>query len=206
MVFLRGEPIEIYDPLGLVVSSIPRGLTILTDTIPGGDRPSVVCTDTVENVPRGTLVLRPRTLALGIGCNRGTSLEEIQAFLDQMLAQRGLSRSSIFILGTTEVKQDEPGILSLARVLGLGIEFYDKTSLNSVTTIENPSKMVEKHLGVKSVCEAAAILASNNGDLIVPKMKQGNVTLAVARKPIGCLSSGPAPEISTTWPAGPLTC
>jgi cobalt-precorrin 5A hydrolase len=53
--------------------------------------------------------------------------------------------------------------------------------------------MVEKHLGVKSVCEAAAILASNNGNLIVPKMKQGNVTLAVARKQIDCLSSGPAP-------------
>ncbi len=195
MAILQKKPIDIHDPYGLVTLHLPHGLAMLTPGIPGGDRPSVVCTDTTENVPRGTLVLRPRTLALGIGCNRGTSLGEIQAFLEQMLAQRGLSRSSIFTLGTTVVKQDEPGILSLARVMGLGIEFYDKPSLNSVTTIENPSKMVEKHLGVKSVCEAAAILASNNGNLIVPKMKQGNVTLAVARKPIDCLSSGPVPGI-----------
>ena len=193
MAFLQGEPVEIHDPYGLVAPHIPPGLTLLTAGIPRGDRPSVVCTDTTENVPRETLVLRPGTLALGIGCNRNTRLDEIQTFLDQMLEQKRLSRSSIFALGTTVVKQDEQGILALARILGLGTEFYDKTTLNSVTTIENPSKMVEKHLGVKSVCEAAAILASNNGNLIVPKMKQGNVTLAVARKPIDCLSSGPAP-------------
>ena len=195
MAFLLGEPVELHDPYGLVAPHIPQGLATLTAGIPGENRPSVVCTDSTKNVPRGTLVLRPQILAVGIGCNRGTTLGEIQAFLDQMLKLRGLSRSSIFTLGTTEVKQDEQGILSLAHLLGRGIEFYDKPTLNSVTTIENPSKMVEKHLGVKSVCEAAAILASNNGNLIVPKMKQGNVTLAVARKPIDCLSSGPAPEM-----------
>ncbi|ACN13349.1 CbiG [Desulforapulum autotrophicum HRM2] len=193
MAFLQGEPVEVHDPYGLVMPHIPHGLAILTTGIPEKDRPSVVCTDTTENVPRETLVLRPQILALGIGCNRGTSLDEIQAFLDQMLRLKGLSRSSIFTIGTTEVKQDEQGILSLAHTLGRDIKFYDKPTLNSVTTIENPSKMVEKHLGVKSVCEAAAILASNNGNLIVPKMKQGNVTLAVARKQIDCLSSGPAP-------------
>jgi cobalt-precorrin 5A hydrolase len=41
--------------------------------------------------------------------------------------------------------------------------------------------MVEKHLGVKSVCEAAAILASNQGTLIVPKHTTPNVTVAIAR-------------------------
>jgi cobalt-precorrin 5A hydrolase len=138
------------------------------------------------NVPRGTIVLRPPTLALGIGCNRGTSMDEIQAFLTLVFQEQGLSSASIFTIGTTEVKNDEQGILFLAKILGLDIKFYDKPTLNSVTTIENPSAMVEKHLGVKSVCEASAILASNNGQLIVPKMKKGNVTLAVAQKPTGC--------------------
>lgn len=187
MAFLQGESVEIVDPFGIVFPHIPDGLAILTTRIPGGNSPAVVCTDTRINVPRETLVLRPKTLAVGIGCNRGTSMDEIQAFLTRAFQEKGLSPASVFTLGTTEVKQDEQGILSLAKMLGLGIKFYDKPTLNSVTTIENPSKIVEKHLGVKSVCEASAILASNNGQLIVPKMKKGNVTLAVARKPTDCL-------------------
>ena len=35
-------------------------------------------------------------------------------------------------------------------------------------------------MGTKSVCEAAAILASNQGKLIAPKAKTRNVTLALA--------------------------
>ena len=45
----------------------------------------------------------------------------------------------------------------------------------------NPSSVVEKHVGVESVCEAAAILASRNGRLIVPKQSTQNVTVAIAR-------------------------
>jgi cobalt-precorrin 5A hydrolase len=48
--------------------------------------------------------------------------------------------------------------------------------------------MVEKHLGVKSVCEAAAILSAassrdkSGGNLIVTKQKNRDVTIAVAIK------------------------
>ncbi len=53
-------------------------------------------------------------------------------------------------------------------------------NLNSVKSIKTPSKIVEKHLGVKSVCEAAAILSANHGKLILPKKKNKDVTIAVA--------------------------
>ena len=79
------------------------------------------------------------------------------------------------------VKSGESGLLALALSLDVPLRFYDKDTLNSVENIQNPSKTVEKFLGVKSVCEAAAILASHNGKLVVPKIKQGNATLAVAR-------------------------
>jgi cobalt-precorrin 5A hydrolase len=153
----------------------------------------VFCDWRTETVSRETLVLRPRVLAVGVGCNRHTPVKTILAFYKAVLAHAGISRHSVFTLATSDIKKDEPGILALAESLGLPIRFYDNPRLSSVKTIQTPSKMVETHIGVKSVCEAAAILASNNGNLIVPKMKQGNVTLAVARKPIDCLSSGPAP-------------
>jgi cobalt-precorrin 5A hydrolase len=40
--------------------------------------------------------------------------------------------------------------------------------------------MVEKHMGVKSVCEAAAQLATKTNRLLVKKQKSLNATLAVA--------------------------
>lgn len=191
MAFLQGESIEIQDSFGLVYPHIPEQSGILRENTPSGTRAAVICSDTITHVPRGTLVLRPPTLSVGIGCNRGTSLEEIQSLLYEVFEEKALCLNSIFTLATTDVKMDEDGILSLGKSLGLSIRFYDRLSLNSVTTIENPSRVVEKYLGVKSVCEAAAILASNRGRLIVPKVKLGNVTLAVARKSTDFLLSEP---------------
>ena len=46
--------------------------------------------------------------------------------------------------------------------------------------VPNPSDTVKKHVGTPSVCEAAAILGSNHGKLIVPKIKGKNFTVALA--------------------------
>jgi cobalt-precorrin 5A hydrolase len=52
--------------------------------------------------------------------------------------------------------------------------------------------MVEKHIGVKSVCEAAALLATYRGRLLVPKQKTANVTVAVAADGYSSSASDPA--------------
>jgi cobalt-precorrin 5A hydrolase len=85
-------------------------------------------------------------------------------------------------LASINLKADEPGLLALAEALGLPLYFYAKEELNQVKDIKNPSSMVEKHIGVKSVCEAAAILAAQSGTLVAPKQTTPNVTVAIARK------------------------
>jgi cobalt-precorrin 5A hydrolase len=180
MVFLNGAKMEVYDPADLIIKSIPRRF-IRGQGIPETGA-GVACTWKTINVSRETIVLRPRILSVGIGCNRNTPMAVIHEFLKLVLAGEGLSLNSVFTLATTEVKNDEKGLLSLGAMLNLPIRFYDKNQLNSVDTIETPSKMVEKHLGVKSVCEAAAILASQKGRLIVAKKKNRDVTIAVAIK------------------------
>jgi len=84
--------------------------------------------------------------------------------------------------------------LELSDKMQIKIDFYSNKELNSVETIKTPSQIVEKHLGVKSVCEAAAILSSSSmhhaqttqgkldGKLIVLKQKNKDVTIAVAIK------------------------
>jgi cobalt-precorrin 5A hydrolase len=180
MAILKAEPVDVYDPKNFICPLLPkktRHSQVWTEPKIG-----VACTWKTINVPRETLVLRPKILSVGIGCNRGTSLDELYGFLEAVFTVEKLSLNAVFTLATTEVKQDEPGLLALANRLGLPLKFYNKNQLNSVDTIETPSQMVEKHLGVKSVCEAAAILSAERGRLIVPKKKNKDVTIAVAIK------------------------
>jgi cobalt-precorrin 5A hydrolase len=92
-----------------------------------------------------------------------------------------LATQSLCCLATVDLKSDEPGLQKLAEDLNLPLHFYGRDALTRVDTIQSPSAMVEKHVGVKSVCEAAAILAAQNGNLIVPKHTTPNVTVAIAR-------------------------
>lgn len=180
MVFLKGGRLAVHDPLNCLQEQIPQ------EFISGQGIPKtgtgVVCTWKTVNVPRETLVLRPRVLSVGMGCNRHTPVEIIQDLLMEVFKKEWLSLNSVYTLATTDLKKNEPGFLLLAERLGLPWIFYDNLQLNSVDTIQTPSLMVEKHIGVKSVCEAAAILAADRGRLIVPKQKNRDVTLAVALK------------------------
>jgi cobalt-precorrin 5A hydrolase len=46
--------------------------------------------------------------------------------------------------------------------------------------VPNPSPVVESHMGVSSVCEAAALLLSGAPELLLEKRSSGRVTLAAA--------------------------
>lgn len=208
MTLLRGQKVGLYDPYGLLADDIARWPDCFVpvasaDAFLGPHQkevPSfreapagVVVSDRIETVLPQVLVLRPKTLAAGIGCNRGTDQAEIEALLMKVLHTHGLAIQSLACLATIDIKADEAGIMGLARKLNLKVRFYGKDDLGRVETIETPSTMVEKHVGVKSVCEAAAILATENGRLIVPKQTTPNVTLAMARH--ASISSAPDPVI-----------
>ena len=59
------------------------------------------------------------------------------------------------------------------------VVFFTAEQLAQVE-VPNPSTTVQKHVGTPSVCEAAAILGSNHGKLIIPKVKGKNWTAALA--------------------------
>ncbi len=128
---------------------------------------------------RSWLVIRPRCLAAGMGCRRGATAEEIKELLHRTLTENNLSLFSLDRLASIEAKSGEAGLLEAARELNLKTEFFGKTALNSVEA-PNPSARVEEKMGVKSVCEAAAILASKGGKLLAEKTKSAKATCAVA--------------------------
>ncbi|CAN2040890.1 cobalt-precorrin 5A hydrolase [Candidatus Magnetomoraceae bacterium gMMP-15] len=174
MAFLTGKKVFFYDPYQLLVDAVKEsGIK--------KDGPGVFIDDVVTDIPKQSLILRPKTLTAGIGCNRNTDKEEIKSLLFKTLKRFNLAQNSLKYIATITIKKDEQGISELAKELNLQIKYFDKEELNKVDNIQSPSAMVEKHIGVKSVCEAAAILAANQGKLIVPKQITKNATVAIAR-------------------------
>jgi cobalt-precorrin 5A hydrolase len=127
------------------------------------------------------VLFRPGTLVVGIGCNRGTGAEEIEAAVRSALKRNGLAMSSLRKLATVDIKRNEIGLLDFARKLGVTAEYFPAEELDAVVGVPNPSSVVHGWVGSMGVCEPAALLASGMGTLIVPKTKTYNVTVAVAR-------------------------
>jgi cobalt-precorrin 5A hydrolase len=174
MAFLNKKPVGLVDPYRFF-----RDKTTFFQ--PETAEPKVIIDDRLVMTGPCDLMLRPGTLVAGIGCNRGTEKQEIRDLLFETLEQNRLAKKSLAFIASVDVKQDETGILDLADELNLPLRFFSRDELNTVKNIETPSLTVEKHMGVKSVCEAAAILGSDRGTLIVPKRKSTNATVAVAR-------------------------
>ena len=132
-------------------------------------------------VPNGMLELHfvPMIAALGFGlAHHPDDYEDIYDEIDEAMSQIGMLPCYKRYC-TIDVKQDEEFCAMLVDDLGEDLVFYTAEELAKVE-VPNPSKTVQKHVGTPSVCEAAAILGSNNGKLIVPKMKGKNWTAALA--------------------------
>lgn len=192
MAFLRQEPVWLFDPRGLFKDIIDdrrvdRINVLEAMPAPGGSnvrqRVGIYVDDRVVALEDEVLVLRPPTLAAGIGCNRGTDMLEIKELMVSVFTDRNLSVSSLRSLASIDLKADETGLLTLSRSEKIPIFFFSREELNNVGNIQTPSEAVRRAVGVKSVCEAAAILAAGHGELIIPKQKTRNATLAVARTP-----------------------
>ena len=126
------------------------------------------------------LILRPRNLVLGIGCNSGTAANEIEAVVTANLKRLFLSRQSVCAVATATAKEEEPGLKAFAAALGVPLRCYGSEELNSVTAPSPPSPHALAAIGATGVAEPAALLASAGGRLLLTKVKSGNVTLAIA--------------------------
>jgi cobalt-precorrin 5A hydrolase len=126
------------------------------------------------------VVLRPRCLSVGIGCNRKTPASEIVQAVRDVFSRYRLAPKAIRTLASVDVKEDEAGLREAAQRFEVPILFFSRETLRG-QRVPNPSPVVHRHIGVSSVCEAAALMAARNGRLIVEKQKTPNVTVAVAK-------------------------
>ena len=197
MALLTGQPVALHDPYDMVAPRLPGDRIMPLDATAPDHCDAGVFVDHMRlDLPPQVLILRPGSLVAGMGCNRGTEMQEMHDLLEKTLATHHLALSSLRALASVDLKADEPGLLALAASLGIPLSTFSRERLGGMTHVPTPSAMVEKHIGVKSVCEAAALLATRRGRLIVPKQKTANVTVAVAAD--GYTSSASAPGDRST--------
>jgi cobalt-precorrin 5A hydrolase len=128
------------------------------------------------------LVLRPKNLVLGIGCNKGTRAEEIAEVVGAQLKRLFLSLKSVAVIGTAAAKREEAGLLAFAGEYGIPLRCFESAELNAVAVPSPPSAHALDAIGARGVAEPAALLAAGSGRLLLKKVRSGNVTLAVVEK------------------------
>jgi cobalt-precorrin 5A hydrolase/precorrin-3B C17-methyltransferase len=184
---LDGEPVRLDSNATWPLPAFPPNVRVSpsTDGDPGhGNR--ILVTDEMAPADGRTVVLRPPSLAVGVGASRGVSAAEVLSLIDRVLEEAGVSPLSVAALATVDAKADEPGIVEAAARRGWPLVSYPAAVLAAVA-VPNPGAAALAAVGTPSVAEAAAL---TRGDVLVAgKHKSAMATAAVARiRPRGRLA------------------
>ena len=164
--------------------TLPQHVTLIHDISqadPEKYRLLIMVTPFAREAPFGMLNLHfvPMVGTIGFGlAHHPDDYKFIKSQMDSLLSQQGILPCACRYC-TIDVKADEPFVHLLREQDHEEVVFFTAEQLAAVE-VPNPSDTVKKHVGTPSVCEAAAILGSNHGKLIVPKIKGKNFTVALA--------------------------
>src|SRR5207245_6592437 len=93
---------------------LPEGVRYATSLEnAGGFEIVLIASDRLLPELENAVVYRPKSLVLGVGCDRGTPLELIERGIDSLLDRHGLSRKCVKEVATIDKKADEPALLAL---------------------------------------------------------------------------------------------
>lgn len=176
---LKGEKITVYSDLELQESEY----MIIKNKLPA----QVVISDRILEVPEHTLILRPKSLVIGIGCKKNIAFEKLESCLLELLEHQKLSILSVEKIATIGLKQHEPAILKLCETYKLQLEIIPDEKIKNSDAVFETSAFVEQVTGLPSVAEACSYLASDCGEALTGKVKFSGITLAVCRKKSGKL-------------------
>ncbi|HWQ72210.1 MAG TPA: cobalt-precorrin 5A hydrolase [Desulfitobacteriaceae bacterium] len=136
--------------------------------------------------PETKIYLIPRSLGAGIGCRRGIAPETVLRAISQALEQVGAAREALGGIYSIDLKADEPGLSQAAEALGIPFKCFSSECIQEVNDQRNltKSEFVKNKIGVDGVCEAAGILGTQMGELILPRLKLAGegITIALSRR------------------------
>ncbi|MFH1449747.1 MAG: cobalamin biosynthesis protein [bacterium] len=121
-----------------------------------------------------------KRLILGIGCRKGITRDTVRDAILNTLDRQGLEIEGIRLAVTASLKKGEIGLIEACEELNLPLIFIPNEQIRCFHGEISHSDVVERHVGLKGVCEPCALLAGRNAGLIVKKQKLNGVTIAIA--------------------------
>ncbi|MDQ3988821.1 MAG: cobalamin biosynthesis protein [Actinomycetota bacterium] len=118
------------------------------------------------------------SLVVGLGSSLGVRAGAVRAALGRALGTR---HADVVAFATVDRRGTEPGLVAVVAEHGAPLRCYSAAQLDAVD-VPHPSGVVRRHVGTRSVAEAAALLAARDlggGVLVVPKLRGEQVTVAV---------------------------
>jgi cobalt-precorrin 5A hydrolase/precorrin-3B C17-methyltransferase len=175
---LAGAPVALS-----VEAGTAEWLTSGTARFTVGAQPRIRVTDRRAAPDDDDLVLHPPVLALGVGCERGCTADELIALAEATLAEQGLATGAVAVIVSLDLKSDEPAVHALAARLGVPARFFTAAELRAETSrLATPSEAVFRETGCYGVAEGAALAAVGpDGALVATKRKSRRATCAIAR-------------------------
>lgn len=155
---------------------LPQGLTLHPDR----STADIIVGHTTENPKQ--LLFHPRNIVVGVGCNRGTPLEEFEQAISELFAHLAIPIECIRNLASIDAKNDETGLLAFAEQNNWTIDFFSKEQINMRQDVEI-SHAALKAVGAIGVAEPTALLSAGTPFLLSRKRKWHNITMAVAAAP-----------------------
>lgn len=128
------------------------------------------------------IYLVPPILSVGVGCRRGISTEAVLEGITLAVEQIGASLKAVSGIYSIDLKYDEVGLIEAAKYLRVPFRTFPAVELQAVIEKEQLSRsnFVNEKIGVDGVCEAASLLGTQRGRLILPKFKGRGVTVAIS--------------------------
>jgi len=148
-------------------------------------RVTLTVTDQQKTAGELELVYHPKTLVLGMGCERHAKPEEAIALAEEALAKGGFARESLAAICSIDLKADETALHAVAAHFGVPARFFTAATLEAeAPRLKNPSEVVFAEVGCHGVAEGAALAAVGQaGVLAVEKIKSRGATAAIAQAP-----------------------
>ena len=129
-----------------------------------------------------TLILRPRNLILGAGCNKNTDPEEFEYAAKSFLDSSGVSVLSLKALASIDLKAQEKALVLFARNHNIPFLTFSASELQSLPGNFTGSQKVLSITGTDNVCERSCMLAAGEKAILLrSKAIYGGITFALSR-------------------------
>lgn len=129
-----------------------------------------------------TITLAPKKYVVGMGLKRGKSSADLEKALESVLDANNIDIADVGAIATIDIKLDEEGLKQLVSKYRIPLLGFEASILERARGEFSASAFVKDTVCVDNVCERAAVVAANQGELVVKKQVMDGITVAVARK------------------------